>query len=286
MTNRREFLQISTTIAGAFILPKTVFATPSSNFHFVHADSCKHWTVTDPVQWSLKHAHEPILARAAEGLGKLTANDGERIIRLVVRRCGLNLIELQPERVVVHHWSSQRADIRPFFKQHGLARPQVEVVLRDRKKEVTTTKLGDEFLFGDQLAADFPLAIYLSKWQGRLVNQPDDWTPAPGTRSGFAWGAVEDNIPWIALKAAWRRTTPMPCLNCDQPTILTNFGVPWDGLFSRTPRFIHACGTCQRSLRDESVKDVDGWMAESLDAEARPDAEMVWGRRVKREAKT
>jgi hypothetical protein len=254
--NRRDLLKITAAAVASWFLPRSLFArTPDRSFYFIHSDTLNSWPVADPVKWSLQNAHDPILERASEGLAKLTADDGDRIIRLVVRRCRLNLLELHPERVVVHHWASQRADLRPFFKQHRLARPEVEVVLRERKKEVTITQTGDDYLFGDRLAPDFPLEKYQSKWQGRLVNQPDDWTPAPGTRSGFAWGGVEDNIPWIALKAAWRRTTPMSCLNCDQPTILTNFGIPWNGVFNRTPRFLYVCGTCQRSFRNDAVKD-------------------------------
>lgn len=283
--SRRQFIQATTAVTASLVLPRTLAASgPNRSFWFLHADTLDCWPVADPVRWSLDHAHEPVLERAREGLAKLTSDDADRIIRLVVRRCRLNLLELHANQVVVHYWSQHgRADLRPFFKQHGLARPHVEVVLNDRKKEVVTTQPGDDFLFGDRLAIDFSLDLYQSKWQGRLLNEPDDWTPAPGTRSGFAWGDVEDNIPWIALKAAWRKGAPLICLNCDQPTILTNFGVPWNGLFNRTPRFLHACGTCQRSFRDESVKDVNGWLATNLDAEARPDAEMVWDRRVKRE---
>jgi len=47
-------------------------------------------------------------------------------------------------------------------------------------------------------------------------------------------------------------------------------------------KFVHVCGACQKSFRDESVKDVPGWIVTNLDPEVRPDAEMVWGRRVKR----
>ncbi len=82
MTNRREFFQTTAAIAGSFILPASLFATPSSNFHFLHVDSYKDWPLTDPVQWFLQNAYEPILARAAEGLAKLTQNEGDRIIRL------------------------------------------------------------------------------------------------------------------------------------------------------------------------------------------------------------
>lgn len=281
--SRRTFLQATAAVTASLLLPRSLFSTaPDRRFWFVHADSCTSWAVADPVRWSLDHAHEPIMERAREGLAKLTPDDGDRIIRLVVRRCHLNLLELHTQQVVVHHWGQQgRADVRPFFKAHGLARPQIEVILRDRKKEIVTAHTGEDFRFGDRLAADFPLVLYLGKWASRFALQPYDWTAAPGTRSGFAWGGVEDQIPWIALKAAWRRTTPKPCLNCDQPTILTNFGVPWTGLFNRTPRFLHICAACRRSFRDESVKDVHGWMAANLDVEVRPDAEMVWDRRVR-----
>jgi hypothetical protein len=237
---RRHFLQTTAAAIGSLILPRSLYArTPDRSFWFIHADSCTFWPVADPVEWSLKNSHEPVLERATEGLAKLTTDDGDRIIRLVVRRCRLNLLEVHPERVVVHHWGQQnQADLRSFFKLHGLACPQVVVVLRERKKEVASTQPGDSFLYGVPLATDFPLDLYLSKWASRFKLQPDDWTPAPGTRSGFAWGGVEDGIPWIALKAAWRRTTPLLCLNCDEATILTNFGVPWTGLFNRTTRFL------------------------------------------------
>lgn len=283
--SRRHFLQTTAAAVASWFLPRSLFAkNPDRSSWFVHADSCTSWPVADPVKWSLDHAQEPILERAAEGLAKLTADDGDRIIRLVIRRCRLNLLELCPDQVVVHHWSSQLADLRPFFKQHGLARSQVEVVLRERKKEVATTQHGDDFHFGDRLAADFPLELYLRKWQGRLVNQPDDWTPALGTSSGFAWEGVEDNrIPWAALKSAWRRASPSLCLNCDTPTILTNFGNPWTGLFNRTPRFVHVCGRCSRSFKDDSEKDVSQWVTANLDAEVRPGSEMTWDRRVVRE---
>ena len=257
--SRRHFLQSSLGAIASLLLPRSLFARNADNsWWFIRADSCTSWPVADPVRWSLDHAHEPVLERAREGLRKLTPDDGDRIIRLVVRRCRLNLLELQPNQVVVHLWSQHgQADLRPFFKQHRLALPQVDVVLNDRKKEVVTTQTGDDFLFGDRLAPDFPLDIYLDKWTSRFEPQPDDWQAAPGTWSGFAWEGVEDNrIPWTALKSAWRRATPLTCLNCDQPTLLVNFGNPWRGLFNRSPRFIRACGTCRRSFADESVMDV------------------------------
>ncbi len=279
MTNRREFLQTTAAVAGSLILPKSLLATTDHRFHFVHADSCNHWPVADPVQWSLEHAHDPILARAAEGLSKLTVNDGDRIIRLVVRRCSLNLLELQPGRVVVDHWGSNRADLKPFCKTHGLARPEIDVVLNDRKKETVTTLTGDSFLYGVPLAPDFDLQLFQSKWERRFVNEPDDWQAAPRTSSGFAWdGLAEGFIPWSAMKSAWR-SGPGICQNCDGETFLVNFGLRQVGVFNRSGFVEHVCGACRRSFRDETM-GVRAWMAASLDAEVWPEAEMVRGRRV------
>ena len=286
--SRRQFIQATAAVTASLVLPRSLFArSPDRSFWFIHADTLNSWRVADPVRWSLDHAHEPVLERAKDGLAKLIPDDGDRIIRLVVRRCRLNLLELQPNQVVVHYWSQHGlADLRAFFKQHRLAHPHVEVVLNDRKKEVVTTQTGDDFQYGDRLAADFPLDIYLGKWACRFNRQPDDFQPAPGTWSGFAWEAVEDNrIPWATPKSAWRRATAMTCLNCDQPTLLVNFGNPWTGLLDRLPRFTHACGTCRRSFADDSVTDVAGWMATNLDPEVRPGYDMLWDRRVARGSK-
>ena len=285
MTNRREFLQTTAAIAGSLILPKAVFATSAPKFHFIHADSCMAWSVADPVQWSLEHAHEPILARAAEGLAKLSSSDGDRILKLVVRRCSLNLIELQSGCVVVHHWGPNRADLKLFFKSHGLARPEIEVLLRDRKKETVTTLTGESFLYGVPLASDFDLELFQSKWERRFVNEPDDWQAAPGTSSGFAWDGLPDGlIPWAALKSAWRQGCPGACLNCSGTTFWTNFGLRQVGMFNRCGFVEHVCRECRRSFKDESV-DLKAWMAANLDEGVRPDAEMVWGRRVARTTK-
>jgi len=280
MTNRREFLQTTAAITGLLILPKAVFATSAPTFHFIHTETLNHWPVADPVQWSLEHAHEPILARAAEGLGKLTVCEGDRIIRLVVRRCSLNLIELHPGRVVVDQWGSHRADLRPFFKSHGLARPEIEIVLRDRKKETVTTLTGDSFLYGVPLASQFDLELFLSNRESRSEQEADDLQAAPGTSSGFAWDGIEDGmIPWAAMKCAWQRVAPVSCQNCSGETILTNFGLRQMGQFNRAGFVEHVCGACRRSFRDESV-DVKAWIVANLDKEVRPSDELIWGRRV------
>lgn len=281
--SRRDFLKAGVIITGSLILPKSLLAgKEDKSFWFFHADTGDSWPVADPVAWSLDNARQPVLERAFEGLLKLTPSDEDRVICLITRRCKLNLLELHPKQVAVHHWGQQgRADLRPFFKAHGLARREIEVVMRDRKKDIVTMQTGDDFLFGDRPTAEFPVGLFLSKWQRRFEVQADDRTAAPGTWSGFAWEGVEDNkIPWTALKSAWRRSAGSPCLNCDGATILTNFGNPWVGMFNRSPSFIYICGTCCRSFRDESVRDVANWMATNLDAEVMPGFVMMWDRRV------
>jgi len=283
-STRRTFLQTALAAAASLFLPRAVCAEKrAGSFWFLHAATGEAWAVDDPVAWSLENAQQPILERASAGLRKLTPADDQRIIRLVTRRCRLNLIEIQPERVVVHHWGQQgRADLRPFFKAHGLARKVVQVALIDRKRETTTVQTGDDFLFGERLAPFWPWKVYWRKWQRRAVEEADDWTAAPHTWSGFAWEGIEANrIPWAALKSAWRRTTAPICLNCDQPTLLTNFGFPWSGMFNRRPFFIHVCGKCRRLFEDRSVKDVPRWMVANLDAEVWPGFDMVWGNQVK-----
>jgi len=282
--SRRDFLKSTAAAIAALVFPKSLFArNPDKSFFFIHTDTLTSWPVPNPVQWSLENAHHPILARAAEGLGKLTPSDGDRIVRLVLRRCRLNLIELQSEHVTVQHWGQQGlAELRPFFKQHRLARREIEVVVRDRKKEVAIKQTGDSFLYGLPLAPDFPLDLFKSKWASRFSKESDDWSAAPGTSSGFTWEGLEDNrIPWVALKSAWRRAAPVVCLNCDTPTILVNFGLRQVGMFNRSANFVSVCGVCSRSFKDESVTEVAGWIASSLDAEAQPDYDMVWGRRMK-----
>jgi hypothetical protein len=281
-SSRREFLQATAAALGILLLPGGLRGGAGDDSRWLtHVVTGKSWPVADPVAWSLENAHRTILGRASVGLRNLTPRDGERVIRLVTRRCALNLIELHPDRAVVHHWGQQGlADLRPFLKGHGLARREIEVVVRDRKQEGFTTQTGDQYLYGEALAAGFPLGLYLGKWEQRFVDRPDDRLAAPGTSSGYAWEGVESNgIPWAALKSAWRRTVPMPCQNCDRPTLLTNFGYRRTGMLGREPIFVRICGPCWRSFRDHSVRDVSGWMLANLDAEVVPDYMMIWNRR-------
>jgi hypothetical protein len=294
--SRRDLLKIAAAAIASLILPRNLFAgKPDKSFWFIHSDAGDSWPVADPVQWSLENARQAILERASERLLTLTPSDGERILRLVTRRCKLNLLELLPEQVVVHHWAEQgRADLRPFFKTHGLARREIEVVVRDRKKEVITTQSGDDYLYGERLLPFWPLNVfwlnrYLKKWDRRYKEESNDWTAAPGTWSGFGWKGIEPNlIPWAALKSAWRRAAPTICQNCDTPTILVNFGLPQCSMFNRETRFIHTCRNCRRLFEDNSIDrwKVGQWMVTNLDAEVWPDFDIFWGKLSKWEPPT
>lgn len=289
MTTRRHFLQISAAAIASWLLPRRLFAWNTSRSCLVlHADSGSSWSVADPVEWALAHASDPVLERAREGLEKLNPADGDRVIRLIVRRCRLNLIELRRRKVVVHYWGQHGlADLRPFFKSHGLARRSVKVVLRDRKRELVSRKTGDDFLFGDGIVPAFAIFLYEKKWRRRFIHDANDWKAAPGTSSGFAWENLESNlIPWAALKSAWRNSPPTLCQNCDRPTFLINFGYRWSGMFNRAPIFVHGCPRCRRLFEDESITDVPGWIAANLDVEVWPRYQMMWDRRARWEGKS
>ena len=103
---RREFIQTAAVAVGSLFLPRGLRANEKS--WFVHTQTGESWAVDDPVSWCLHNAHQPILEQAQQGLLNLTDNDRDRVIRLVTRRCSLNLIEIISDRVVVHHWGQNR----------------------------------------------------------------------------------------------------------------------------------------------------------------------------------
>ncbi len=281
---RRTFLQtVAATVASLF-LPRGVRAEKrAGSFWFLHAATGEAWAVDDPVAWSLENAGQPILERASEGLLKLTPADEQRIIRLVVRRCRLNLLELRPGRVIVHHWGQQgRADLRPFFKAHGLARKVVQVALIDRKRETTTVQTGDAFLYGERLAEEFPLRVYLGKWRRRAIEEPNDGHAAPCSGSNYCWEGVEQRwIPWRVLKSAWRHEDAPLCQNCDQPTLLTAFGYFACGFYKRGPTVIRICPLCSSRFEDHSPWDGPQWLLVNLDEPLLPSADLMFGHPVK-----
>src|SRR5215472_7696457 len=104
---RRTFLQTAVAAAASLFLPRSLRAEGRPGFWFLHTETGASWRVGDPVTWALANAREPILERASAGLLELTPADGQRIVRLVTRRCKLNLIEIHTGRVVVHFWGTQ-----------------------------------------------------------------------------------------------------------------------------------------------------------------------------------
>lgn len=278
--SRRSFLQAALMGIMPLFMPKVLTAKRQS--WFLHTENGESWAVDNPVLWSLENAQQPILERARKRLVTLDAADPERVIRLVTRRCNLNMIEVLPSHVVVQYWGKQgQGDLRPFFKQHRLARESVRVLLLDRKRETTTTSSGEDFLYGEPATYLATLELLWIKWQRRYEKEPDDSTAAPWTRSGFGWEGMEPNlIPWAALKSAWRNAAPFICLNCDQPTIMTNFGLPRCSMFNREVRFTHVCRGCHRLFKDDSVerREVGQWVVKNLDAEVLPDYDVFSGR--------
>jgi len=287
MTNRRQFLQTTAAITGASLLPKNLFAAPTPTFHFIQTTTLNSWTIANPTQWCLDHQHDPLLERAKDRLSTLTSEDSDRIIRLVVRRCGLNLVQIETNQVTVHHWSKQHADLRPFFKTNGFTRPEVQITLLARRDETITHKTGDDFLYGTKIAKEFPIELFTSKWSNRFLNESDDQQASPSTNSGLAWEGLEDGeIPWAALKSAWKRSQSASCLNCDQPPILVQFGLKQVGMFNRSPNFLRVCPKCNQSFIDETITNCRGWMKANLDADVYPKFEIVWGTRFKPESKS
>jgi len=231
--------------------------------------------VDDPIAWCLQHRADAILAPAREGLVALSPADADRIVRLVVRRCRLNLVVMGPERAVVHYWGKEGlGDLRSFFKSARLARKDVCVVLCERKHEVMTVTSGAEFLFGVMLNESFPVGLYRRKWQNRANEEPDDCSAAPQSWSSFVWQGVRPLIPWAVLKNVWQRDE-LPCPNCDMPLIVTAFGTEQTGMFNRTPKLTRICPACRRLLRDDSILNMQSWVAAHLEGKMLPDSDCI-----------
>jgi hypothetical protein len=278
--NRREFIKAAAVTAGTLLVPAGLHASQDHRSWFVHSITGESWPVSDPVSWCLENANDPTLKNAKEGLWKLTEVDHDRIIRLVTRRCQLNLVEIQSHRVAIHYWGiNGQAELKPFFKTQGLAKREVEVVAINRKKETSITRLGDTFLFGSPINDHWPTELYRSKWEHRREQESDDSRASPKSMSGFAWEGVESHrIPWFVLKTAWQRTS-FHCENCEQPTILTNFGQPHSAMFRRMPFLEHVCLDCRRLFKGW-IMDIQDWLHQNLDPDDLPDIRVIFGERL------
>lgn len=271
-TSRRGFLQVATALVATGTMSTPARPVQASRLHFV--GESESWPVADPCAWALaNHATLPILERARERLGTLTPDDGERALKVVLRRCPLNMVEVENNAVTVHQWTkTSRVDLRWFFKSQKLARHEVSVTVRLRKKEQAVFRRGNDFLYWDD-AGNLPLDLFAAKRASRFIREPDDNDPAPGTRSGHGWeGVPGEQIPWRALKDAWRAVPEVICPNCDTPAIMTNFGHRQVSFFNCAGALVHACPTCRR--QDNGPKGSNSWdsraFIENLEPANRP----------------
>lgn len=234
--------------------PHTFFLFPSGN--------C--FPVADPVAFCLENARHPLLYPARERLLLSDARtDPDRVLNVVLRRCGLNMAVVSPGRVVVHHWT-QLADLRPFFKEHRLASPEVQAALVRRKSGLVTIQPGDDFLYGERLGEAFPWAEYQGRWEGRHEKQADDRAAAPRGWCHYRWaGVVEGRIPWGSLLCIWRREKPHDCPNCNTPLAVWSFDYQRSGLFNMYGHVLRCCFHCLRSF-EERAGDLWPWLLSLL----------------------
>jgi hypothetical protein len=242
---------------------------------FLDARTGAFWPVEDPVRWCLASAHHPLLERARDRLLLLTGDEEDRITRVVVRRCGLHWIDLKPG-LEAHYWSTL-ADLKPFCRRFGLARPDVRVVLIERKHEVITLTTGSEFLYGTALADTFPVEQYWQKWLSRCFVEAHDGQGASHSPTNYIWKDCEPGlVPWQALKSLWRNRASPFCGNCGLCMFVVGFEWFRGLLVPGTPQIIHGCCACRRYIVDSSQIDLTAWLWKHLDPQHRPTHHRAW----------
>lgn len=232
---------------------------------WLRVSPCDWWAVVDPISWCLANAHQPLLAPARHRLLTLDARtDQERIANVVLRRCGLNLVDIwSPDRVVIHYWTAL-ADPRPLFKEQRLARPEVQVAHLRHKTGAVLLQPGDHFLFGETPWPGFRWAQYREKWDRRAQEEADDWMPA--NRSTYSWERMSERwIPWAVLKAIWRQEDAPLCPNCDVLLILIAFRLARHLLSANDAYLDRACFSCRRCFRYWSWGDLWPWLVQHLE---------------------
>jgi len=242
-----------------------------------HAASGGFWPVDDVGGWIATHLGDPLLERAHAGLVK--SDDPDHWLTLVLRRCGLQYLEIdlpaggddppghEPARagVSVHHWSTKHGDLRPLFKALGLAHDGIDVTLVNHKSDAVRHARGGDFLYGEASGEGPDPAVLAVRWARRHEPPgPPDWSPAT-TRNWFiAWPEFKGpGIPWVALEDAWRTVESPACPNCDRPTILTGFGIRPHGWFSGRRLCEFTCLECGRR-QEEKIDDLNAWFRAHL----------------------
>ena len=231
---------------------------PETESLFLHVPTGDLFPVRDPVAWCPENARTPLLAAARERLLQCVGRtDRDRILNVVLRRCGLNLIELRCGRVTVSYWT-QLADLHQLLKSRGLLRHDVQVALVRRKTGQITVTSTDPYLRGGAVAPAFPFAVYRERWERRHEHEPNDATAAPASLSSYSWpGVAEKQIPWAVLTAVWRSDDVL-CPNCDVPLVLYRFDWRRSGLFNTHAAAWRACEQCRRSF-EEPLGYGDPW---------------------------
>jgi len=238
---------------------------PDTTSVLLHATTGDLFPVSDPVAWCLENARSPLLAAARERLLLCVGRtDRDRILNVVLRRCGLNLIEVRCDRVTVHYWTSL-AELYPLLKDRGLLRHDVQVALVRRKNGQITITSGDQFLRGERVAPAFPWSQYRERWERRNERQADDATAAPCSPSSYNWDGVEEKrIPWVVLKAVWRAEA-LPCPSCGVPLVVRSFDRRRNSWLSGTGSWAYrVCLTCGRSFTEPLGSDPWDWLVERL----------------------
>ena len=237
---------------------------------FLHVTTGESFPVDDPVAWCLENSRNPLLAPASERLLLCDVRtDPQRILNVVYRRCGLNLAESRPGLLVVHFWTVL-ANLRPFCKLHRLARPDVRVATVRHKNGLVIVQPGDCFLYGERLGDSFPSMGYRKRWERRHEKQLDDGAASPSGYSSYSWeGVAKGRIPWAALKSIWRREHPTPCPNCDVPLAAWAFSWRHRTLLSMHGFVARCCFACRRDFQ-EDAGDLWPWLAATLDPDVLP----------------
>lgn len=89
------------------------------------------------------------------------------------------------------------ADLRPFFKSHGLARREIEVVVRDRKEGVATVQTGDDLSGGTEDERLHPHYVFVPALAGSvgrrtLERSPGSWCYSIGQLPRSVSPALEE----------------------------------------------------------------------------------------------
>lgn len=233
------------------------------------------WQVKDPVEWSFQNVDKAVLARARNGLRSLLPTDSDRIQRLLVRRCGINLIRINTRSIEVQYWGNLGlADLRPFVKHRRLGSRHIKVVLIDRKREQVRIRKGADFLYGSPIQDPSVVPVYIRMWDQRHRIESGDWGCAPCSNTAFGWRDAKSNgMPWMVLKGLWRQTTPEKCPNCDLRMICSKIDSKRCGISFRPRRAVtFMCSSCCR-VHDFPIDDT--WFIGNLDMNLWPEDERL-----------